>query len=240
MKNYLKLPVLGFIAAISSSIMVSGCIIHVGANDLEGGYSFDSETWDSGVSEDESGKRTYSSTNKSIKVGEGKSVGDISSVNGSVKVEDGVSASEVSNVNGRIDIGNNVSVRNVDLVNGRIRIGEDFRSTGSIESVNGEITIDAGGNVGGSVETVNGDIVLKQVDVATNVSTVNGDIDLRNGSVVRGDVVFSGKPNNNSWRQNPPKLSVDASSVIEGNIIVEKEVEFDFDDESLMDKVIRR
>jgi DUF4097 and DUF4098 domain-containing protein YvlB len=223
-----KLPVFTFIAVIMSSVMLAGCIIHVGASDKDGGYSYDNG-------------RDYSSTNKSVKVAEGLEVEDISSVNGSVTVSDKVSADEVSAVNGRIRIGDGVSVSSVEGVNGKIDIGSNFSAKESVETVNGNITIDENSRVGKNVETVNGNIKLEGVAVNNNLSTKNGNIYLTNNTVVSGDVIFRGKTNKNqSWKNSPPVLKVDETSDIKGKIIVYRDVEFDFADESMMSKVERR
>lgn len=225
MTKHTKLSVYAFITFTVSSIFLAGCVIHVGASD--GSYDYD-------------GKRGYNTTNKSVSVAKGLNVGEVSSVNGSVTLNDSVSAEAVSSVNGRISISDNVSVESVEIVNGRIKIGESFNSSGSIETVNGKISIDQNSVVGGSVETVNGDISLSGVTISNNVESVNGSIYLLEGTLVKGDVVFEGKPNKNNWKNSPPVLKLDANSDIQGNIIVYKEVEFDFANPALLNKVERR
>lgn len=227
MTKHIKFPIYGFIGLVASMFMLAGCIIHVGASDGNGEYSYTSD-------------KDYSSTNKSVSVASGKNVGDVSSVNGSVTIADGVTAQEVSNVNGRIEIGDNVSVESVSIVNGRISIGDNFKSTGSVETVNGNIDIDEGSQVGDSIETVNGDINLDGVKVAKDIVTVNGDLHLKSGTIIEGDVRFEGKPSNSNWRASSPTLSVDEGAEIRGKIIIYKDVEFKFADPSMMEKVERR
>ncbi|MFC4701220.1 hypothetical protein ACFO4O_13690 [Glaciecola siphonariae] len=228
MTKQIKLPVFAFMALVSSSLLLAGCVIHVGASDDKGGYSYAKE-------------RNYSSTNKSVKVAQGVSAGNVSSVNGSVKVEDNASVEEVSNVNGRISIGENVTAADVSVVNGKVSIGKGFTGQGNIETVNGQIKIDSDSSVTGNIETVNGDIELEGVSIGGSVSSTNGDISLLDGSVVNGDVIFEGRPNKNkSWRNKAPTLKVDAGSTIKGKIIIYKDVDFDFADSALMSKVERR
>jgi len=227
MTKQIKLPIYGFIGLITSLFMLAGCIIHVGASDAKGGYAYASD-------------RDYTSTNKSVKVPSGKSLGEVSSVNGSVTIDDGVTATEVSNVNGRIRIGDNVTVESVSLVNGSIKIGENFSAAGSVETVNGSIDIDEESIVNGNIETVNGDVRLEEVSVAKDIVTVNGDIFLTDGTVIEGDVRFEGKPNKNNWPSRAPTLTVDKTSDIRGKIIIYKDVDFNFADPSMMDKVERR
>jgi DUF4097 and DUF4098 domain-containing protein YvlB len=227
MTKHMKFPIYGFIGLISSLFMLAGCIIHVGASDANGEYSYASD-------------KDYSSTNKSVSVASGKTIGDVSSVNGSISIDDNVTAQEVSNVNGRITIADNVSVESVSIVNGRIKIGENFKSTESVETVNGSIDIEEGSYVGGNIETVNGDVELDNVKVAQDIVTVNGDLFLKNGTIIEGDVRFEGKPSNSNWRKNPPTLNVDEGSKILGKIIIYKDVDFNFADPSMMEKVERR
>lgn len=228
MRHSSSLTKFALISLVSSSVLLSGCIIHVGSDGPEFSTIADRSS------------RDFTKTNKSVTVPSALNVEEVSSVNGSVTIKDRVSATQVSNVNGRVSVGNNVSVESIETVNGSIKIGSDFSSQGNIETVNGALSIKQRSTVGGSVETVNGDINLNNVEISKNITTVNGSIYLKQGSVVNGDIVFRGKPNNNKARYNPPELKIDASSVVNGNIIVYKEVEFDFADASLMDKVIKR
>ncbi len=227
MTKYTLLPVYTFMGLIVTSVLLAGCVIHVGASDGNGGYSSGNNS-------------SYSSTNKSVSVGEGLNVGDVSSVNGSVTLSNSVIAKEVSSVNGRVKIGDNVTVSSVELVNGKVSIGENFSAAESVETVNGNITIGKKSSVAQNIETVNGNIELTGVSVGQDVETTNGSVYLNDGSVVNGDVIFEGKAKKNNWRNRPPVLKVDANSDIKGKIIIFKEVEFDFADSAMLDKVERR
>ncbi|MBT1451835.1 hypothetical protein KJ365_13160 [Glaciecola sp. XM2] len=227
MTKRMKLPVYGFIGIIAATLILTGCIIHVGASDGKGAYTYTDGD-------------DYTSTNKSVKVAKGLTVGEVSSVNGSLSLDDNVTAEEVSNVNGRIRIGDNVTVESVSIVNGSINIGEGFSASEDVSTVNGNINIEQNSNVGASITTVNGDVDLDNVTVAENIVTVNGDIALLNGTIVEGDVRFERKPQRNNRSNRPPTLKVDASSQIRGAIIIYDEVNFEFADPTLMDKVQRR
>nr|WP_136251225.1 hypothetical protein [Ningiella ruwaisensis] len=227
MRSIIKTTAVRSTSLVICTFLLASCVIHVGASDA--------------YSKNEQGEgRSYSATNKSVRIDEGLSVSDVSSVNGSVTLESGVQADEVSSVNGKVTIGDRVNVDSVEVVNGRITIGSDFLSEDSVESVNGRISIEENSRVGKNIETVNGDIELEGVTVGRDIITVNGDILLSDGSVVEGDIRFEGKPNNNSYRSKPPVLRIDASSTVKGQIIIYKEVEFDFADEELASKVVRK
>ena len=228
MTTHTRLPVFTFMTAVVSSLMLTGCIIHVGASDSKGGYSYDDGS-------------SYTSTNKSVQVSKGRTVDDVSSVNGSVTIENDVTADEISTVNGRIRIGDGVSASSVEGVNGKIEIGDNFKASESVETVNGSISIEQNSEIEEGVETVNGNITLEGVRVGENLKTKNGSIYLLDNTKVMGDVIFEKKPNQNkSWNQGKPLLKVDKSSNIEGRIIVYTDIEFDFADASLMEKVERR
>jgi hypothetical protein len=227
MTNQTRLPVYAFIGLISLSVMLAGCIIHVGARDAGSTFTYS-------IDDD------YSTTNKSVKIPKGSAVQDVSSVNGAVTLADEVTAEELSNVNGSITIGNKVTVRGIETVNGKIQIGDNFSATESIETVNGKIAIGNHGKVSKNIETVNGNIELNKVIVGQDIETTNGSVYLMDESVVQGDVIFEGKPSKNNRNKRPPVLKVDASSTIQGKIIVYKEVEFDFASAELLNKVERR
>ncbi|MEM0910571.1 MAG: hypothetical protein AAGJ37_06320 [Pseudomonadota bacterium] len=183
----------------------------------------------------------YTTVNKRVSVESGVVTDEISSVNGRVTVGDNVTADEISSVNGKVLIGNGVNAGEVSTVNGKIEISDDVSVRKSVEAVNGTIKIDAGSNIGEDVSTVNGTISLSEVTVERMVKTINGSIYLTDGTSVKGDIVI-GAPNSNKrwnkgWNGRPPKLLIDANSTVDGKIIVYREVEYDFVDSSLMDKV---
>jgi DUF4097 and DUF4098 domain-containing protein YvlB len=65
-----------------------------------------------------------SKVNGSIRVEDGRSMGDLGTVNGSIRVGANSRAVEVSSVNGSIEIESGAQVESADTVNGRISIGK--------------------------------------------------------------------------------------------------------------------
>ncbi|GLR69347.1 hypothetical protein [Agaribacter marinus] len=246
-----KTPVFTFISAVVASFLLAGCVIHVGASDYEDNHEKKHYYKSS---------NSYTSANKSVNVQDGVTTDEISSTNGSVRVGNRVTAKEITSNNGSLDIGDDVTADEISSVNGTIRIGEGASIARNIEGVNGKVVIDDNASVGqnietingkikvgnnskvkGKIETVNGSIELSGTTVDKNIETVNGNIYVQNGSHVKGDIILSGKrKRNSSWYNKPSKVVIDSSSSVDGKIIVYREVEFEFDDESLMSKVERR
>jgi DUF4097 and DUF4098 domain-containing protein YvlB len=75
------------------------------------------------------------------------------------------------------------------------------------------------------VGTVNGSIELVQSVVARDLRTVNGDIKLRDNSVVKGDLVIEGKMGVITTRSRAIEIEVAGGSVIEGDVIVKRNVD---------------
>ena len=224
MIKHTKHSVYGFLLSIFASILLTSFLIQSTANAYDGG------------------KKDYTTLNKKVSVDDGVSTDEISSVNGKVDVGDNVTADEVSSVNGKLDIGRGLTANSVSSVNGKIEIGRNATIDRDVEAVNGKIEVGPSSKVGGSVTTVNGAIELVEVEVGSNIETVNGSIYLTDGTIVEGDVIMGGRNsrNNNNWRNKPPKLVVDIASNIKGNIIIYREIDFKFADETLMEKVIDR
>jgi hypothetical protein len=228
MIKQIQKPVFTFAAIIASSIMLSGCIVHVNAKDHGNSSRYEASSND------------YSTTNKRVSVPDNTSTGEVSSVNGRLSMGDHVNAGRVKNVNGKIDIGDHVSVAGVKSVNGKIAIGEHFKAENDVTTVNGAIQISSDSEVGGDVSTVNGGIKLAGVKVAQNIITKNGSVYLNEGSVVKGDIIFQ-EVNQKyySWGNKAPTLSIDEDSVVEGYIILKREVNLDIDNEALLSRVKR-
>ncbi|MFT6086056.1 MAG: hypothetical protein ACJAWT_001306 [Glaciecola sp.] len=223
MINQIRRPIYSFIGITLISLSLGGCIIHVNAKNKDG----DKDSYSSDVT----------STNKSVKVAEGRTVEDVGSVNGSVVIKDNVTAKHVSNTNGRISIGNNVSVDSVDAVNGQIKIGERFVAKEGVSTVNGQIVIQEQGQIGGGLATVNGNILLNSVVVEKDIVSVNGNIKLKAGSLVKGDIHFHKSSNN--YNKNYPVLYISADSNVHGDIILERPVELELENTSLESKIKR-
>ena len=168
-----------------------------------------------------------SSVNGSVTVGTGAIVnGDVETVNGTVRIEDSVQVRDASSVNGAVRLGTDVSARRVETVNGSIRVGGGSTVEQSVTAVNGGIELQSRSRVGEEVSNVNGGIELAGAEVGANVETVSGDIQLRDGAVVRGDIVVR-KPSGWRWKEKKrkPRIVIGPGSVVEGVIELEREVE---------------
>ena len=225
MIQQVRRPVLTFIAATMSVILLAGCIVHVGASKANANLSFDQD---------------YSSVNKSLTIGEGKTIGDASAVNGSLTIEDDVNAQDVSSVNGRLSIGDNVTLNELSTVNGKITAGKGLIANNDVSTVNGKIELKEKSVVKGSVTSVNGKIELDGVDVEKNIETVNASITLTGNTRVQGDIIYKRRNNNHSYTKRNPVLRIAKDVKIDGNIILEGPVDLEFDDKSINGKVIER
>lgn len=227
MTQQVKRPVLTFIAAIMSIILLAGCIVHVGASKANANVSLDQD---------------YSSVNKSLTIDEGKTIGDASAVNGSLKVEDNVTAQDVSSVNGRLSVGDNVTLDELSSVNGKISAGHGLMANSDVSTVNGKIELNEKSVVKGSVTSVNGKMELDGVDVEKNIETVNASITLMGNTRVQGDIIYKRKNNKHNYNsyKTKPVLRIGEGVIIDGNIILEAPVNLEFDDDSLQDQVIEK
>ena len=178
----------------------------------------------------------------SASVGTNEHYDDISLVNGSVKMASNSSAKSVSTVNGSIELRDNVKLQSASTVNGSIESGKGLQVAGELSTVNGKILPGAEAVIGGNVASVNGDIVLDSSEVAKDISTVNGDITLTGNTVVKGDLVYKPRGKQKSffgWRNNSkPKLHIAADAVVEGQILLQQEVELQLDNPAMQAKVI--
>jgi len=138
-----------------------------------------------------------SSVNGSITIGEHAVVtGDVQTVNGSIRVDSVAKIQDASTVNGGVRLADGVLADNLSTVNGSIKVAESVTVDGEIETVNGRINVDKGSTVADDVSNVNGKIALTGAEIGGDVSTVNGDIDVVDSSVVKGNIIVE-KPN--SW-----------------------------------------
>lgn len=225
MTQQVRRPVLTFILAVMSVILLAGCIVHVGASKANAGISKDGD---------------YSSVNKSLTISEGKSIGDASAVNGRLTLEDNVIAKDVSSVNGRLAVGNNVTVDELSSVNGKLSAGHSLRANSDVSTVNGKIELREKSLVKGSVSSVNGKMEIDGVDIEKNIETVNASIELTGNTRVQGDIVYKRKNNNNNYNQRNPVLRIEKGVRIDGNIILEGPVDLEFGDDNLKNKVIEK
>ena len=167
---------------------------------------------------------------------------DISLVNGSLKMASNSSAESISLVNGSIKLDDNVKIRTASTVNGSITADDGLAVEQDLTTVNGKINPGNNAVIGGHVETVNGDIWLESSEVGKDITTVNGDITLDGNSVVKGDIVYKPRGKRKgffSWGNNEkPVLRIAANAVVNGNIVLQQDVELQLENPSLQDKVI--
>jgi hypothetical protein len=168
-----------------------------------------------------------SSVNGSITVGEGAVInGSLGTVNGSIRIAENVTLKDAETVNGAIRIAAGSSADDVSSVNGSIELGDNVELDGSIEVVNGRISLGSGTKVGADVSNVNGEILLTAAQIGGGLSTVNGDVTLAAGSVLQGDLLVD-KPGGGDWknRSRKPKIVIGQNSIVNGEIVLEREVE---------------
>jgi hypothetical protein len=106
-------------------------------------------------------------------------------------------------------------------------------------TVNGDVEMARRSRVGGDVATVSGDIELSGAEVGGQLRTVNGDIDLADGSRVRGGIYVK-KNKGWSWGKNddPVKVHICSTCVVEGDLRFERPVELRVDSGAKIGKVI--
>lgn len=205
-------------ALLMSSTMLTGCVIHVGGGQYQQDYDVDEDLDISGTH------------------------GDISSVNDDINLSSHSSAQNVDSVNGDIKIKDNVTLHEVNTVNGDINSGRNLTVTGTIESVNGDIEIESGATIG-AINTVNGDIDLNDTNVSANVSSKNGDINLKGDTHISGDVIFE-KRDNDGWNwgnnHNLPELEIGSQVIIDGHIILYRDVKLEIANPQLRKRIIYR
>ena len=168
-----------------------------------------------------------SSVNGSITVGAGAVIdGSLETVNGSIRVDENVSLRDAETVNGTIRIASGSSADDVSSVNGSIRLGDNVTLAGEIDVVNGKITVGSGSRIADGVANVNGEISITGADIGGNLETVNGDVSLLDGAVLRGDLIVD-KPGGwgNRNKNSKPKIVIGMNSIVEGEIVLEREVE---------------
>ena len=162
-----------------------------------------------------------------------------STVNKSIKISDNVTIGEVDSVNGSIRIGSNSFVESIDSVNGSIKLGNDVAVDKGVDAVNGAITLQSGCAVGGDVETVNGGIRMENTRVAGNVETVNGQLRILQGSEVSGNVMVR-KPKGWSFNKQhkPVHVEIGENVVVHGDLIFESPVELKLHESARVGEII--
>ena len=169
-----------------------------------------------------------SSVNGSVTVGDGAVVtGSVNTVNGKVRIGDDARVEDASTVNGSVKVGANVTAKSLETVNGSIAVGEGGSISGEVSAVNGKISLQQGTVVAANLGNVNGDIEIEGAEVGGSITTTNGDVRLEGPAVVRGDILVE-KPSFWSFgnsKNDEPKIIIGPVSVVEGKIILEREVE---------------
>ncbi len=167
-----------------------------------------------------------SKINGSIRIDDGKTVGDLDTVNGSIRLGDHGQADEISTVNGSIDVGDDATIRSAGTVNGRITLGKRTRVSRDVDTVNGSLTLEQGGDVSGNVSNVNGTIRLIAAHVGGNIETVRGDIEIGADSTVDGGIRVE---QSNSWFQwgsdKPMRVVIGPRAVVKGSLEFKRDVE---------------
>lgn len=165
--------------------------------------------------------------------------GSHSTVNKSIRIDDSSTVGDIDSVNGSIRIGANSVVKSVDSVNGSIKLANDVAVDRGIDAVNGAITLEPGCEVGGNVETVNGGIRMEETTVAGDVVTYNGQLRILQGSEVSGNVVVR---KSKGWsfnkRRKPVRVEIGQDVVIHGDLIFEHAVELNLHDTARVGEVI--
>lgn len=179
--------------------------------EIEAGSESDGQSTINGsisVGNDATVNGTLETVNGTIRVSENARIGDAQTVNGSVRIASGVTADEIGSVNGSISVDENATIEGISVVNGRI-------------------SLETGTKVGNDVANVNGEIGVTGAEIGGDLSTVNGDVTLTGNAILRGDLTVE-KPHGFGWNDDErrkPKIIVGPGARVEGNIVLEREVE---------------
>jgi len=166
------------------------------------------------------------SVNGSISVGDGAVVsGTLKTVNGKIRVDGNCKIGNATTVNGSVALGENVEAADLTTVNGSIRVAGGSTIDGEVGAVNGRIKLEKGTTVAQGVGNVNGDIELVGSEVGADVTTVNGNVDLSDAALIKGDLIIE-KPStwNSSDNKRIPEIVIGPGSVVQGNVVLEREV----------------
>lgn len=165
--------------------------------------------------------------------------GSHSTVNKSIKIGDNATIGNVDSVNGAIRIGDNSFVKSIDAVNGSIKLGSDVAVDKGIDAVNGSISLEPGCEVGGNIESVNGSIKMANTSVAGYIETYNGKLRILEGSEVAGNVmVRKSKGWGSKDRRKPVYVEIGEDVVIHGDLIFEHAVELNLHDTARVGEII--
>ena len=178
--------------------------------------------------------------NSSVSAQDGQTYGTLSTVNGDVTVGRGAIAQEAKTVNGSIHLEADARVGEAHTVNGSLNLSEGVTIERELHTVNGNIDMRRRTRVGGDVATVSGEIEMEGGEVGGELRTVNGDIELTEGAHVRGGIyVKKSKGTGWSWgKDDPVKVHICGTCVVEGDLRFEKPVELRVESGARIGKVI--
>jgi len=181
-----------------------------------------------------------SSVNSSVRGEDGQTYGKLSTVNGNVRVGRGATADEARTVNGEIVVEDDARLGEAETVNGSLDVGDGVTVTRTASTVNGSVELGRRTRVGGDVSTVSGEIEINGAEVSGSVITINGDIDLNDGARVAGGIhVKKNKGTNWGWGKDEPiKVHVCGTCVVEGDLRFDRPVELRVDAGAKIGKVI--
>jgi DUF4097 and DUF4098 domain-containing protein YvlB len=169
-----------------------------------------------------------SSINGSVTIGDNAIVtGKVSTVNGSIRIGEGARVKLVKTTNGSLRLADRVEAAELKTTNGKILVGTGSSIQGDVGTTNGSIKLDDGCTVGGTLRNTNGDIELEGSEVAGDVSTTNGDVEIME-TVLKRDLVVR-KPGGWSMSQRKPRVVIGPGSRVEGDLVLEREVELLFE-----------
>lgn len=224
MTQRVKKSVLTFIFTIITTVLLAGCIVHVGASKANVRISYDDD---------------HSTVNKSLNIAKGNTIGDASTVNGKLTLNDNITAKDVSSVNGRLMVGNNVSLNDLSTVNGKLSAGPGLNAQGDVTTVNGKIELNKASVVKGNVTSVNGKIEINGVDIQKNIETVNGSVELTGNARVHGNIIYKHRKSYGDYKKSNPVLHIKKDVQIDGDIILQSPVDLEFENEDLHTKVVK-
>jgi cytoskeletal protein CcmA (bactofilin family) len=184
--------------------------------------------------------RNINAVNTSVRAADGQTYGSLSTVNGDVRVGRGAVADEARTVNGSITLEDDARVGEVGTVNGSVTLAEGVAVEREAHTVNGDVDMARRSRVGGDVATVSGDIDLVGAEVGGELRTHNGDIALRDGARVRGGIhVKETKRSGWNWGRNDPvKVHICSTCVVEGDLRFERPVELTVDNGAKIGNVV--
>lgn len=160
----------------------------------------------------------------SVEVAAGEHTGDVSSVNGSVRVGENAVVGRAKTVNGSIELGSRASAAEVATVNGSIDLQEGVQVDGDVRTVNGRLNLANGADVRGNLKNVNGRIRVAAAHVGGGIESVSGSMELGPNARIDGGIHMKEDTGTHESENQPPRVVVEAGSVIGGTLNFERPV----------------